>query len=110
MIPFLFFALVAGAVPNYDIDNLCKSAGAGGGGVSPVAGCITDEKAAKERLIKAWPHYPASARQECAADLPLDIGKSYVEMETCFQMQEWKAHLDDIGGAHVPGAHVPQLR
>jgi hypothetical protein len=31
-------------------------------------------------------------------------------METCFQMQEWKAHLDDIGGAHVPGAHVPQLR
>lgn len=110
MIPFLFLAVVAGAVPNYDIEGLCKSAGALSSGVSPVAGCIADEKAAKERLIKAWPRYPAAARQDCAADLPLDIGKSYVEMETCFQMQEWKAHLDDVGGAHVPGAHGPQRR
>lgn len=110
MIPFLLVAVVAGAVPNYDIAALCKSAAAISTGNNPVASCVADEKAAKERLIKAWPHYPASARRDCSSDPQLDIGKSYVEMETCFQMQEWKAHLDDIGGPRVPGAHGPQLR
>jgi hypothetical protein len=110
MIPLIILAAALSAVPNYDVDKMCKSAPSIGDQSNPTAACAGDEKAAKERLVKAWPTYPASARQECTSNLQFDIGKSYVELETCFQMQDWKKHIDDVGGAHVPGAHGPQLR
>jgi hypothetical protein len=110
MIPLIILAAAVSAVPNYDIDKICKSAASIGESQSPVAGCLQDEKAAKDRLVKAWSTYPASARQECTSNLQFDIGKSYVELETCFQMQDWKNHIEDVGGTRVPGAHGPQLR
>jgi hypothetical protein len=110
MTPLIVLVAVLSAVPNYDIDKICKSATSLGDSQSPIAGCLQDEKAAKDRVVKAWPTYPASARQECTSNLQFDIGRSYVELETCFQMQDWKNHIEDIGGTHVPGAHGPQLR
>jgi len=110
MIPLLFLAAVAAGVPNYDIGKMCKGATSISNDNAAIDGCVADEKAAKERLIKAWPDYPATARQTCIGNVQLDVGISYVEMETCFQMQNWKMHLDDIGGVHVPGAHGPQLQ
>jgi hypothetical protein len=110
MIPLILLAAVASAVPNYDIDRICKSASSISNDNAAIGGCVADEKASKERLIKAWATYPAAARQVCVGNTQLDVGISYVEMETCFQMQDWKAHLDDVGGSHVPGAHGPQLQ
>jgi hypothetical protein len=110
MIALILLAATASAVPNLDIDKMCKSAGNIPGIQDPIAGCTSDEKAAKARLIKAWPTYSAAAREECASNLQLEYGVSYVEIETCFQMQDWKANPGDVGGTHVPGAHGPQLR
>lgn len=110
----MFFAILLAAavsgVPNYDIDKMCKSAASISNESSAIGGCVSDEKASKDRLIKAWATYPAAARQTCVGNTQLDVGISYVEMETCFQMQDWKMHLNDVGGAQVPGAHGPQLQ
>ena len=93
----MFFAILLAAsmsgVPSYDIDKMCKSAASISNDNSAIGGCVTDEKAAKDRLIKAWATYPAAARQTCIGNTQLDVGISYVEMETCFQMQDWKMHL-----------------
>ena len=111
MIPLIFIAAVAGAVPNYDIDAICKSAATLSNDQNAIAGCVQDEKSAKDKLIKEWTSYPAAARRECMIDsTSLDLGHSYVELVTCFEMQDWKAHLDDVGGPRVPGAHGPQLK
>jgi hypothetical protein len=109
----LFAILLAAAVsgvPNYDIAKMCKTANSISSSGDAVGGCVADEKASKDRLIKAWATYPVAARQTCLGNEQLDVGISYVEMETCFQMQDWKMHLDDVGGATVPGAHGPQLQ
>ena len=110
MTPLIFFAIVTGTVPNYNIDQICKTATSITNDASAITGCVQDEKAAKERLIKAWPSYSAATRQFCVGDTQLGVGISYVEMETCFQMEDWKVHLNDVGGEHVPGAHGPQLQ
>jgi hypothetical protein len=111
MFPLFLLVTAASGIPNYDIDKMCQSATSiGYDQSSPTAACVRDEKAAKERLVKAWPTYPAPALRECTSNLQFDIGNSYVELETCFQMQDWKNHLEDVGGRQVPGAHGPQLR
>ena len=110
MFALIFLAATVSAVPNLDIDKICKSAADIPGNQDPIAGCLNDEKAAKERLIKAWPTYPPASREDCTSELKFGVGVSYVEIETCFQIQDWKTHLQDIGGEHVPGAHGPQLQ
>jgi hypothetical protein len=110
MIALTFLAAAAAAVPTFDVDKMCKGAGIILGSQDAIAGCVKDESAAKERLIKAWPTYSAAARGECASDLQHVYGVSYIEIETCFQMYDWKAHPTGVGGTHVPGAHGPQLR
>jgi hypothetical protein len=98
MIPLIVLVAVLSAVANYDIDKIGKSATSFGDSRSPVAGCSQDGKAARDRLVKAWPTYPASARQECTSGLQFDIGKSYVELETCFQMQIGKIISRTLAG------------
>jgi hypothetical protein len=111
MIPLILLVVAVSGIPNFDVDKMCKSAASiGDDQSSATAACVRDEKAARERLLKAWSTYPGPARQQCTSNLQFDIGNSYVELETCFQMQNWKNHLEDVGGTQVPGAHGPQLR
>ena len=83
MIALIFLAATASAVPNLDIDKICKSAGDIPGNQGPIAGCVQDEKAAKGRVIKAWSTYSAAARQDCTSELRFDVGVMHVEIETC---------------------------
>jgi hypothetical protein len=87
----LVIIIAAGAtVPNFEIAKICETATAT---VRAVSACVLHERAAKERLVKAWPTYSAEAKATCAGSFQLGIGASYVEMEACFEMQDWKAHL-----------------
>jgi hypothetical protein len=109
VIALIILATLVSGVPQYDIDKMCKRETTITNDASSVGGCAQDEKASKDRLEKAWSHYPAAAKQECVSGSTEGLGPSYIEIETCFQMQDWKNHLDDVGGSHVPGAHGPQL-
>jgi hypothetical protein len=110
MIPLIILATIASATPNYDIAKMCQAANVITNDNAAITGCIEDEKAAKDRINKGWSKYSVSAKQTCLGTETRDLGNSYVEMETCFQMQDWKNNLDTVGGNHVPGAHGPQLR
>jgi hypothetical protein len=87
---FVFVLATAVAIPNFDIEKICKSAGVVMNDKNATAGCVEDETNAKQRLLKKWPDFSAAARRECVGDRKFDIGTSYIELETCFQMQDWK--------------------
>jgi hypothetical protein len=111
MIPLIILAAtVVGGTPNYDINQMCQAANLITNDDASVAGCVQDEQAAKDRISKNWSKYPVAAKQACIGTTPKDVGNSYVETETCFEMQEWKNSLDTVGGNHVPGAHGPQIK
>ena len=110
MLPFIIIAALAGALPNIDLNKACEGADISSGDNGDVASCINDEKAAKERIAKKWSKYTASEHETCTGNLSLGMGMSYVEIETCLQMEDWKKTPEDIGGSQVPGAHGPQRK
>jgi hypothetical protein len=110
MIPLLLIAVMASAIPTYNVEKSCQAASKATQDDSGYKGCVDDENAAKEKVAKEWANYPAAARQECASNQGGDQSNSYVELMTCFEMQDWKKDLNDVGGTHVPGAHGPQIR
>ena len=42
----------------------------------------------------------------CSSEQTDEFDRSYVELMTCLEMQDWKAHLDDIGGGSAVGGSV----
>jgi hypothetical protein len=110
MFPLIILATIVNGTPNYDISKMCQAATVIDNDKASIDGCIQDEKAAKDRVSKGWSKYSAQAKQTCVGTTLRDVGNSYVELETCFEMQDWKNSLDTVGGTHVPGAHGPQLR
>ncbi len=106
MIPLLLIAVMASTVPNYDVESSCQAANKATQDDSGYKGCVDDEKAAKEKVVKGWASYPAAARQECASSQGGDQSNSYVELMTCFEMQDWKKDLGSLstnGGAVSSG-------
>lgn len=100
MLQLLLVAVFATSIPNYNIERACRSSSELAQDKFGFNSCVQDEKAAKEKLTKEWATYPASAKDECIPDAVLSggLGQSYVELMTCFEMQDWKKHLNDIGG------------
>jgi hypothetical protein len=93
MLPLILIAVVAGGVPNYDVAKGCKAEAAVEQDANAYKGCVDDEMAAKAKLQQEWAKYPAADRRDCASAQDGDVSKSYVELMTCFQMQDWKKNL-----------------
>jgi hypothetical protein len=106
MLPLLFVAVFASGIPNYDVERMCRSDTELTQDNAGFNGCVQDERAAKEKITKEWATYPASAKDECIANISGELGQSYVELMTCFEMQDWKKHLNDVGGPFVSGGRL----
>ena len=104
MSPFIAIVIVAGLVPLYNIDKVCRADTESMCDLNAYESCIHDEEAAKEKVVRDWAHYSVASRQECVATGGDDVGDSYVELMTCFEMQDWKAHSNDVGGSAVGGS------
>jgi hypothetical protein len=100
MFELLLVAMFASQIPNYSVEKICRSDAELAQDEFGLNACVQDEKAAKEKIAKEWSTYPASAKQECIPDVVMSgaLGQSYVELMTCFEIQDWKKHLNDIGG------------
>jgi hypothetical protein len=105
MLQLLLIAVFAGSVPSYNVEKICRSDAELAQDRPSFNGCIRDEQAAREKITKEWATYPTSAKQECLPDVVMSggLGESYVELMTCFEMQDWKQHLNDVGGPFVGG-------
>jgi hypothetical protein len=110
MFALIIAAAVAAGLPNYDMHKVCEAAKAATQGDSSVEACLNDEQASKERITKGWGNYTASEKETCVGGSLTELGISYVEIETCFQMEDWKKVPQEVGGTRVPGAHGPQLK
>jgi hypothetical protein len=88
MAPSLFVLAVAISVPTMDLPRICQSERSGVPAdqqESVYQGCLRDEQAARDKLTKEWPQYPAEARATCA-----QLGRqvfSYVEVLTCIEIK-----------------------
>lgn len=89
MVLFMITAM-ASAVPSYDMERSCRSAGPITQDRNGRQGRIAEENAAKEKLIKEWSNYSTSARDTCASSQTGDQTDSYVELYSCFEMQNWR--------------------
>lgn len=84
-----------GSVPRYDVDKGCKK---GVTGDEDPKFCVEQELSAKNKLARQWRSYPTSARAECLAGQSQDSSQSYVEVMTCLEMKDWRAHPESVGG------------
>jgi len=79
-----------GSLPNIDLEKVCRASEKEINAVftdinrDVFAACMSDEKAARERLIKDWATFSTSDKARCVA--PRDYLPSYVEWSTCIEM------------------------
>jgi hypothetical protein len=80
-------ASLAGGLPRIDIQKMCRASEA-----SPFADntatldvCLSDEQAAREKLLDDWENVPARDKAQCV--LPAEYLPSYVEWLTCLEME-----------------------
>jgi|SRR5580700_1193935 hypothetical protein len=76
--------------PIIDIEKLCRAdidalrAVFTTSEVQAMDGCVADEQAARDQLIKNWVSYPALAKAHCVQ--PQEYLPGYVEWESCIEM------------------------
>jgi hypothetical protein len=110
MLAVIVVAATAAALPNFDLSKTCEATRLAEVGIANVDGCIQSEQASKERILKDWNKHSAAEKRNCISSTDKESGVSYVEIETCLEMEDWKKEPNDVGGSHVPGAHGPQLQ
>lgn len=88
MTPLILLVALAGGVPSFDIESVCREArNAALPEDQPAAydSCMRDERDSHDKLQRAWPKYSAEARSSCSEDGGFSL--SYVELWTCLEMQ-----------------------
>ena len=82
------FAFAANSLPTVSVESICRDAPEAALSESKAAAyqnCLHEEIAARDQLRQNWARYPAHARATCAE--PPGVQISYVELQTCFDMQ-----------------------
>jgi hypothetical protein len=91
----------AGSMPKANIESACRDAQSAAPPEQRSASyksCLHDERLAFEQLRRSWAKIPPAAREVCAE--PSDgVPFSYVELQTCLEMQP--------GGSLTVEGHAP---
>ena len=98
--------LAADKVPQLDIKQSCRSAGASSvmgpnSGTRNAAACEQDENDARNKLEQEWTTFTAAERARCTRISTLGGSPSYVELLTCLEMAKAAKQLppaDRLGG------------
>jgi hypothetical protein len=110
MLPILLLKLTIGFLPIFDIEKGCRmDTEAAQEDRSAYQTCVRDEQAAKTKIATDWSGYSIDSRATCASEQIAEFVGSYVELMTCLEIQDWKAHLDDIGPSAYLGESSPTL-
>ena len=74
----------ADAVPQFDIVRECQ---AEGGSKETEQRCANDEMHARDQLQAEWIQFSPSAKLQCKGETSVDGTSSYVELQTCLEME-----------------------
>ena len=99
LLPHLAIAADA-TLPTANVESMCQaeqSAAPPGSKASDFQSCVNDERKALNELRRKWASYPTKARATCA--VPDGISTSYVELQTCLEMQPGGSFGDTNAGA-----------
>jgi hypothetical protein len=80
---------LADSLPTVSVESICRDAQAAALPESKAAAyqaCVHDERAARDELRQKWAHYSAKSRMTCA-EPSAGVAISYVELQTCLDMQ-----------------------
>ena len=75
---------VADAVPQFEIVRECQ---AEGGSKETEQRCANDEMHARDQLQVEWIQFSPSAKLQCKGETSVDGASSYVELQTCLEME-----------------------
>jgi hypothetical protein len=75
---------IADAVPQFDIAHECQ---AEGGTKETEQRCTNDETQARDKLQAEWVQFNPSAKRQCKEEASMDGIFSYVELQTCLEME-----------------------
>jgi hypothetical protein len=75
---------IADAVPQFNIARECQ---AEGGTNEMEQRCTTDEMHARDQLQSEWAQFSPSAKLQCNGESSMDGTSSYVELQTCLEME-----------------------
>ena len=88
MTPLVLLVALAGGMPVFDIEGVCRSARSAALPEDQAAAydsCVRDEQQSRDKLNQVWPKYSAAARSACSEEGGFSL--SYVELWTCLEMQ-----------------------
>ena len=93
------FSLAADSLPTVSVDSICRDAQSAALPESKAAAyktCVQEESAARDQLRQRWARSSAQARANCAE--PSGVQVSYVELQTCLDMQSGGSLAKPIPG------------
>jgi hypothetical protein len=97
---------VVDQVPVLNFEPICREGAAEiKGAKDDSAVCMTDEKAARDELVKKWSGFEASDRSRCIRMATNNRTASYVEVLTCLELNQDARKLRQ--GA-IPGIAAPE--
>ena len=75
---------IGGAVPKFDIARECQFESTSKENLNS---CVTDETKAREQLQMEWTQFTLSEKTLCNQESNTDGISSYVELQTCLEME-----------------------
>ena len=88
MLVLFLSAALATSVPQADINGICASAQIDTlpeDRATALRGCVADETSARDQLRRKWGRYSTADKGNCASTPGMQF--SYVELQTCLEMQ-----------------------
>jgi hypothetical protein len=83
------FAGAGSEVPQFGFQQICRATSdISLGDEQDNKQCMADEAGAKKQLASKWTSYPAGARSRCSAETQIGGDPSYVELETCLDLDD----------------------
>jgi hypothetical protein len=107
ILPHLAFAAGADFLPTASVESICRDAQSAALPDSKAAAyqsCLHDERAALNELRQKWAHYSTQARATCA-EPGGGAQISYVELQTCLDMQSGGSLAKPVPGLGDAPSH-----
>jgi hypothetical protein len=97
--------LVADPVPKFDVEGTCRAAAVSGLPGRDSAACQRDEHGARSTLQKDWTEYSSTERSRCTGLVSTGGAPSYVELQTCLEMEKQTKELREKPKTETVGQH-----
>jgi hypothetical protein len=106
MLPMFVAAAAVTTLPLYNVERSCKIDTEAAQDKAAHQEYLKDEEFAKTSLAQERRSYSLAAKETRVPGTRAGQRSdgSYVELMVCFEIQDWKMHLDNVGGAFAAGA------